>query len=398
MAGGGDAMSAVLDRFGEDYLNCSICHERYKQPKILNCLHSFCEGCLGKYQPSQGLVKLACPICRQETVILEGGIPGLKTNFNLSGMVEAFKQPEMIKASGESVPGTPLDRVPTPTPRTVLECQKHPGEKTWFYCEPCEALVCQVCTAKTHKCHEFHEIDAAATTCRDSLRVFFPRIEDLLVGIEEELEVAESVSRQVAAAADKSREEVEERASAAMAMVIDARRRILDEISTTETEATKPMKDRNKRLTVLKDRMQHSVTISEHLTDNATDEDLLSLFPIIQADLKRLSDRQQTPPEINPPKALVMKLLPPTRPMEIDLGRLLMKTEIWEMKTRVGKSGCDKEDFDGARGITVCSNGGVAVADMGMWTKGITVFTSEWICSTAVKFSDSKYIRNIDGM
>ncbi|XP_038065287.1 E3 ubiquitin-protein ligase TRIM56-like [Patiria miniata] len=386
MAEGEDDAMCVLDRFGEEYLNCTICQDRYKQPKILNCLHSFCKECLLKYQPSQGPVKLSCPVCRQETVILEGGVAGLKTNFPLSGIVEAFQRhEEKILASGRSSPAA-SERAQASLPqRSVRECRKHEGERTWFYCETCQDLVCRVCTTKTHREHEFQEIDAAALACRESLRGYLPRVGELLTGVEGALNATKNTHHLVVAAVERSRQEVTDRAMAAVAMVMDAKQRILDEIDSTEEERAKAVKEQTKSLTMLRDKMRHSLTVSEHLSSSATDEDLLSLFPIFQADLKELGDRPTTPPST---PTSFMRLLPATQPTMVDLGRLVVNTEKWKMTKKVGKWGSDKKDFDGARGVAVCPDGRIAVADMGLWTRGITFFTSDWTYEAFIKFAD----------
>ncbi|XP_071806383.1 uncharacterized protein [Asterias amurensis] len=386
MAEGGDP-SALLDKFGEDYLNCTICHERYNRPKILNCLHSFCEGCLVKYKPSQGQVKLSCPVCRQETVIHDGGVVGLKTNFPLMGMVEAFlKSLTPTSRSSSFISSTSMESVSSPAPSIVQECRKHPGEKTWFYCRPCQELVCHVCTAKTHKHHEFQEIDEAAANCKDSLQSYFPQIKNILEDVEGELEVSGRVNQLLALTAEASKQEVEERTNAAIAKVMASRQDILDLISAVETKTTKEVKERLKRLTTLRDRMQHSLKLSEHLTKSASAQDIISLFPIVQTDLKRLSDNQHTQTEIKTTQPVSFMKLLSTTPVEVPLGKLVVKTELWEMDRRVGKTGGDKEDFDGARGITLLADGCVAVADLGMWTKGITLFTPDWVYKHSIKF------------
>ncbi len=46
-------------------LECAVCLEQYKEPKVLPCLHSFCKKCLEGLLTKQGLVwKLNCPSCR----------------------------------------------------------------------------------------------------------------------------------------------------------------------------------------------------------------------------------------------------------------------------------------------------------------------------------------------
>ncbi|XP_064643367.1 tripartite motif-containing protein 2-like [Lineus longissimus] len=69
---------------GEDLLGCTICYDRLKSPKILQCLHTFCETCLERhfgavscqFKPVPTFV--SCPNCRELTYLPKGGIPGLR--------------------------------------------------------------------------------------------------------------------------------------------------------------------------------------------------------------------------------------------------------------------------------------------------------------------------------
>lgn len=52
--GGGGGMS----------IKCNLCHETYSKPKVLPCLHTFCQDCLEKAQDAGD--RLTCPTCRLE--------------------------------------------------------------------------------------------------------------------------------------------------------------------------------------------------------------------------------------------------------------------------------------------------------------------------------------------
>ena len=95
---------SAFEKISKDHLECCICQERYKQPKILECLHSFCEQCLEKYYRSKyrDAPTIPCPVCRKETVLPETRIQGLKTNFHLIGMVEDFTLQEKVACSGDA--------------------------------------------------------------------------------------------------------------------------------------------------------------------------------------------------------------------------------------------------------------------------------------------------------
>ncbi len=47
----------------EDVFDCSICLERYTDPRLLGCSHSFCLECLLKLERRSHVIK--CPECRE---------------------------------------------------------------------------------------------------------------------------------------------------------------------------------------------------------------------------------------------------------------------------------------------------------------------------------------------
>ena len=54
-----------------DELECAICMEIYKQPKLLECMHTFCGGCIDKMMTHNGQQQdsVVCPTCRFETKV-----------------------------------------------------------------------------------------------------------------------------------------------------------------------------------------------------------------------------------------------------------------------------------------------------------------------------------------
>ena len=49
----------------EKELECTVCFEQFKDPKVLPCLHSFCKICLEGLVCRKGNTwKLNCPSCR----------------------------------------------------------------------------------------------------------------------------------------------------------------------------------------------------------------------------------------------------------------------------------------------------------------------------------------------
>ena len=49
-----------------DQLVCSVCQEEYSRPRVLPCLHVFCESCLEKLVEMQ---RFLCPNCRRSATL-----------------------------------------------------------------------------------------------------------------------------------------------------------------------------------------------------------------------------------------------------------------------------------------------------------------------------------------
>lgn len=67
-----------------DKVVCGICLEKYQQPKLLPCLHSFCLNCLEAYvEKNQQNEEFSCPLCEEITKLPAGGVKHFRSNFYL---------------------------------------------------------------------------------------------------------------------------------------------------------------------------------------------------------------------------------------------------------------------------------------------------------------------------
>lgn len=87
---------------GSDENTCSICEEKYTQPKILNCLHVFCQSCLEKQveEIEEGAPKvIECSKCKQETPVSEKGVQDLPTDHVTVDLLEMSAVDEIVCTS-----------------------------------------------------------------------------------------------------------------------------------------------------------------------------------------------------------------------------------------------------------------------------------------------------------
>ncbi|KAK6167668.1 hypothetical protein SNE40_021640 [Patella caerulea] len=203
-----------------DNIICSICLNDFKQPKILDCKHSFCLICLEDY-----INKITtdnhfpCPLCRRDIIIPDGGVNEFEINYQLeaedvsecdackSGISSEFRcedcqqylcstckrchanltgtrnhvvvlynkysqkgnqdNPDQYNSSGDN-----------PLPTETDFCSIHHDKIADYYCKPCTVGVCSRCFVENHNGHSFvdlldetirNEIKAELTTLKDSL-------------------------------------------------------------------------------------------------------------------------------------------------------------------------------------------------------------------------------------
>ena len=70
-------------------LTCSVCLEEYTRPRVLPCLHIFCEACLQKVVVAQAnRLTATCPNCRQASQLPGEGVSTLPSAFLIQNLFE----------------------------------------------------------------------------------------------------------------------------------------------------------------------------------------------------------------------------------------------------------------------------------------------------------------------
>ena len=181
-------------------LECGICLDEYKDPKLLSCFHVFCKQCLEPlvlHRREQSLID--CPNCRHTTVLPPQGVKGLRSDFRMHHLFEIrdaltkAKEPEKTQCekckksiatsfcrdcgkfvcdrctevhqlwdeftNHQIVPISELQSeaasLISPTKGKVMPCKKHPENLLKIYCETCNELICNDCTIRLHQGHQY---------------------------------------------------------------------------------------------------------------------------------------------------------------------------------------------------------------------------------------------------
>ncbi|XP_070547907.1 tripartite motif-containing protein 2-like [Ptychodera flava] len=226
----------VLEEIGEDFLCCTICLEQFKSPKILPCLHTFCEQCLVTLVEKTG--SLNCPECRQQYQLPVGGVSAIKGNFFMANLIEIFKQRlessqggklkcegcqensathrcmECIQYICDSCAKVhrnilltrthklmtieEFETVQSTSPvtlRAVEYCSVHSQNELKFYCETCQVPVCSDCTIVKHRIPEHLHRDL-----KDAADEYLSELKDVVDKLkvkEQEAEKNKTLAKQI---------------------------------------------------------------------------------------------------------------------------------------------------------------------------------------------------------
>ena len=193
-------------------LECSLCLDNFKEPKLLPCFHVFCKSpCLEKLVAKDGQ-SLQCPTCRYLVQLSAKGVSGLQSDFHIDHLFEirdAFNKAaestdtqcgscEDGKATGycrdcgqfvcdncQAVHSRltvtrhhkmiTLDEVQAqannliPPKKTVPRCPKHSNKKLKIYCETCRELICSDCTIRLHQGHNYDLVGDVFTKHKEEI-------------------------------------------------------------------------------------------------------------------------------------------------------------------------------------------------------------------------------------
>ncbi|XP_006815101.1 tripartite motif-containing protein 2-like [Saccoglossus kowalevskii] len=209
------AESKILEEIDDNFLVCTVCSERYRNAKILPCLHSFCEQCIHKLVQKSGGKNIPCPVCRRVHDLPEGA-SSVQSNVFLNELVVLLgkrdkKTNEVHKCEGcqrdpmtthcidcaiglcdicisthKRLPSTKSHNlmsrqtfeaaksVDIATVQPHVYCGSHPGNQLKFYCDTCDVPICLECTALNHKIteHDYRYLkDTASQYAADLTKV-----------------------------------------------------------------------------------------------------------------------------------------------------------------------------------------------------------------------------------
>ncbi|XP_064388718.1 E3 ubiquitin-protein ligase TRIM71-like [Halichondria panicea] len=219
-------------------LECLICLDTYKQPKLLPCYHVFCKSpCLEKLVTKDGR-SLTCPTCRHIVPLSEKGVAGLQSDFHIDHLFEirdAFgKVAELSKtqcgnceegkatgycrdcedllcnncqAAHQALKLTRFHHIVSlqefqeeatkviTAKKAILTCSKHCKNELKIYCETCKDLICTDCTIRLHKDHNYDLVADVFPKHKEELVSGITPVKEKLGKVQQALKVFDTLAK-----------------------------------------------------------------------------------------------------------------------------------------------------------------------------------------------------------
>ncbi|XP_013409980.1 E3 ubiquitin-protein ligase TRIM71 [Lingula anatina] len=127
-------MAAFTDQISEQ-LSCSTCGERYADPRVLPCFHTFCRRCLVDRHEGEEGGQIQCPTCSQKAALGEGGVDSLPANIFIKNILDVVVSHEEDFENGD------LDKE-----HAVRHCSScDEGAPATSHCKDCNEFLCDNC-------------------------------------------------------------------------------------------------------------------------------------------------------------------------------------------------------------------------------------------------------------
>ncbi|XP_065070724.1 E3 ubiquitin-protein ligase TRIM33-like isoform X1 [Rhopilema esculentum] len=332
---------------------CGLCNlnpvTANSSPKLLPCLHSFCEKCLQeKYeeQSNSGDVessntlnpRLKCPSCGQEFLVSNNGVAGflnnqfiieaavtvndierlgqnekvctsceddsIATSFCMNcrewlcdACVQAHQRVKVtrehtIKSMEEYEKDTGLREVDTQATspgQKPLFCKLHPHEQLRLFCATCDKLTCRDCQLVEHKDHRYQFIDEAAGKHREVLKKLLQYLKVNLGLLSETIKDVESVGLGL----EEKEKEIEKEIAKSVEAVIKAlkhRERVLvAELQGLVQSKLGLLAKQKKDLTQMSTILEHNHDFARYAVENGSDVALLYCRKVLGTRLHNLN-------------------------------------------------------------------------------------------------------------
>ncbi|ESO04923.1 hypothetical protein HELRODRAFT_111386 [Helobdella robusta] len=311
----------------EDKFICGICNGKFKVPKVLHCLHAFCEACLEKSLEESGRTQLVCHTCKQITrLTMAGGVGELPIDAVIVNMMEmeAICSMQVIctscKAQENAVARCSdcsnflcsncvtahnymrvFDSHKVETFDELkngkgihkpMYCIVHPTEHFKFYCRTCQVLTCAECMLYLHKqpdhhCERIVDIDRDQ---RAELKAIVTETKSKMSAFEDTSGKLESLLSDLQQQRDNAHDLIKETFQSFKATLEKRKDDLIKELEDIHSEKELTVMEMFHNLGKTVDKMEDACKFMERLVEHADAVEMMAVSKIVRAQMALLND------------------------------------------------------------------------------------------------------------
>lgn len=318
---------------------CGICNNSLVVPRMLFCLHGFCEECLDKKLIGEGgdagtpETSIVCPICHHPSKVGTRKLNSLPldvTRTNISDVststvlhctsctakeiaksrcntchnllclncdtahhyMRCFESHKVVTLDDMRKDGQKI------TIHKALVCDVHKNEIVNYYCNTCLTTLCTECIKNEHKGHAFEAVMDSVIKVRQELQALLDdcksKVEILIQASNGLNNSLEELDHQHCSAKDL----INETYQSYKAMLEKYKEEALDQLKILHRERELKVMMENDRVGKSISNMEDALKFTSHLLDDATAPEMLYLRKVVVSRLNELSKRSPKPERV----------------------------------------------------------------------------------------------------
>ncbi|XP_006826007.1 uncharacterized protein LOC102805608 [Saccoglossus kowalevskii] len=303
------SFSSIKSQIKEDMLSCPMCFEVYNNPKVLQCLHCFCQRCLEGWARQNPGKPMSCPTCRFESPVNSlADIRALPTNFILNGLVDYIETMKEVKqfegqcggcGTGKAAtrcidcsqnlcqPCTSTHRNlkvtqqhkvvelgkyfrETEIPQPTVYCHNHEQSPVEVYCKVCQIPVCTKCALVEHRQHEQQYLEGATEEEKKRLDPQILLLKEYVVNNDQKATIITDELDVLREARDRAEKEIDDHTQKLISTILNKQEEMKKELGQVFTTNSEMMQSELKMLEESRSSLESAVEFAENMIKYAS--------------------------------------------------------------------------------------------------------------------------------
>ncbi len=340
----------------EKEITCAICQEHYTDPKTLPCLHCYCKQCILKLALRVGQGKpFPCPECRKDTVLPEGGVEELQSDFklnrlksmylkhkkalskqvtceicNVKATAEAFchqcdkfackncvHNHSVMSAVFEGHECVPIEQLQILQSEQLLP--KHPEpkkcsvhkKKLKIFCFDCNKLICRDCTVKDHRDHNIEFNNVAAEDKKKQLLEMLKPLKEVKESLSQSIKNVNKVESEIQAQQKEVTHKIETSFDDLHKILELRKKQLLGEVNRNTEDKIENLNTQKEKLSIACAAVHSVIDYTEQSAKLCSDDEVMSMHIEVMSKIQTQiteSDKQKMDTEISERADLIVEV------------------------------------------------------------------------------------------